>query len=124
MQFHYFDVDTDFVDETRVVNGADCVQLQMASNMRTITVCARVNILPRLNPFIMEFPNELYKWEERFMIKFSNEFDYLKFFLLKINRSVSRLSSIRYCILGESLKSNEILFPSLYSYQKVEYIEY
>lgn len=57
MQFHYFDVDTDFVDETRVVNGADCVQLHMASNMRTITVCARVNILPRLNPFIMEFPN-------------------------------------------------------------------
>lgn len=36
--FHYFDVETDFVDETRVVSGADCVQLQMASNMRTMTV--------------------------------------------------------------------------------------
>lgn len=34
----YLDVDTDLVDETRVANGADCVQLHMASNIRTITV--------------------------------------------------------------------------------------
>lgn len=65
LQFHYFDVDIDFVDATRVVNGADCVQLHMASNIRTITVCARVNILPRLNPFIMEFPSESDKLEEK-----------------------------------------------------------
>lgn len=34
----YFEVATDLVDDTRVGNGADCVQLQIASNMRTITV--------------------------------------------------------------------------------------
>lgn len=44
----------DFVDATRVGNGPADVQLQIASNIRTITLWARDTIRPRLNPFMIE----------------------------------------------------------------------
>lgn len=56
IQTNYFVVETDRVDETRVVNGAADVQLQIASNIRTMTLWARVTIRPRLKPVMKDKP--------------------------------------------------------------------
>lgn len=44
----------DLVDATRFGNGPADVQLQIASNIRTIRLWARVTIRPRLIPPIIE----------------------------------------------------------------------
>lgn len=51
----YFEVDTDLCDDRGGI-GADCVQLHRASNIRTITVWARVTMRPRFIPLISDRP--------------------------------------------------------------------